>query len=354
MEDGKTKNGHTKEEYFERLDYEIGVITKMGFPGYFLIVSDFVKWSKEHGVAIGCGRGSGAGSLVAWCLKITEVDPLEYGLFFERFLNPERVSMPDFDIDFCQENRWKTIEYVMNKYGKESVSRIITYGKMKAKMVLRDVGRVLQISFDEINNLLKLIPNSSATDEITIEKALSMVPRLKEESENNPKVGKMIKIALDLENLNRNTSMHAAGVVIGYKPLIEIGPVCSQEDDNIVVENDGNNTIIDEAKNGNYTGNILKSGIDSLDWFNSKPKNRIAVFGYDMKDCENIGLVKFDFLGLQTLTVISRCCELIKKDYNIEIDVDRIPVDDKKTFDLLATGHLKVFFNLKLHYQEMH
>ena len=341
------KTKFKKEDYYERLNYELGVITRMGFSGYFLIVSDFVKWSKSNGVAIGCGRGSGAGSLVAWCLKITEVDPLEYGLFFERFLNPDRVSMPDFDIDFCQENRWKTIDYVVNKYGKESVSRIITYGKMKAKMVLRDVGIVLQISFDEINNLLKLIPNSSATDEITIEKALSMVPRLKEESENNPKVGKMIKIALDLENLNRNTSMHAAGVVIGYKPLIEIGPVCSQEDDNIVVENDGNNTIIDEAKNGNYTGNILKSGIDSLDWFNSKPKNRIAVFGYDMKDCENIGLVKFDFLGLQTLTVISRCCELIKKDYNLEIDVDRIPVDDKKTFDLLATGHLKGIFQFE-------
>ena len=149
---------HSKEQYLERLEYEIGVIEKMGFPGYFLIVSDFVQWSKHNGVAVGAGRGSGAGSLVAWCLKITEVDPLEYVLFFERFLNPERVSMPDFDIDFCQENRWKTIEYVMNKYGKDSVSRIITYGKMKAKMVMRDVGRVLQISFDEINNLLKLIP----------------------------------------------------------------------------------------------------------------------------------------------------------------------------------------------------
>ena len=363
QENGKTKNGHTKEEYFERLDYEIGVITKMGFPGYFLIVADFVQWSKHNGVSVGCGRGSGAGSLVAWCLKITEVDPLEYGLFFERFLNPERVSMPDFDIDFCQENRWKTIEYVMNKYGKDSVSRIITYGKMKAKMVMRDVGRVLQISFDEINNLLKLIPNSSATDEITIEKALEMVPRLKEESENNPKVGKMIQIALDLENLNRNTSMHAAGVVIGYKPLIEIGPVCSEEDDNIEVGGDENEdgsqikSVNRAEEELDENGNVVKkshhkeekklTGISSIDWFNSKPENRIAVFGYDMKDCEKIGLVKFDFLGLQTLTVLSKCCEMIKQNYGIEIDVDRIPTDDEKTYKLLASGHLKGVFQFE-------
>ncbi len=362
-QDGKTKNGHTKQEYFERLEYEIGVIEKMGFPGYFLIVADFVQWSKHNGVAVGAGRGSGAGSLVAWCLKITEVDPLEYGLFFERFLNPERVSMPDFDIDFCQENRWKTIEYVMNKYGRDSVSRIITYGKMKTKMVMRDVGRVLQISFDEINNLLKLIPNSSATDEITIEKALSMVPRLKEEQENNPKVGKMIKIALDLENLNRNTSMHAAGVVIGYKPLIEIGPVCSEEDDNIEVslnenEEGGQVKTINRAEEElDENGNVIKkshhkeekkiTGIEGIDWFNSKPENRIAVFGYDMKDCEKIGLVKFDFLGLQTLTVMSKCCEMIKKDYGIEIDIDRIPTDDEKTFKLLASGHLKGVFQFE-------
>lgn len=357
------KSKHTKEDYWERLKYEIGVIEKMGFPGYFLIVADFVQWSKHNGVAVGAGRGSGAGSLVAWCLKITEVDPLEYGLFFERFLNPERVSMPDFDIDFCQENRWKTIEYVMNKYGRDSVSRIITYGKMKAKMVMRDVGRVLQISFDEINNLLKLIPNSSATDEITIEKALTMVPRLKEEQENNPKVGKMIKIALDLENLNRNTSMHAAGVVIGYKPLIEIGPVCSEEDDNIETlsnenEDGGQIKTINHAEEElDENGNVIKkshhkedkkiTGIEGIDWFNSKPENRIAVFGYDMKDCEKIGLVKFDFLGLQTLTVMSKCCEMIKKDYGIEIDIDRIPTDDKKTFKLLASGHLKGVFQFE-------
>ena len=329
---------YKKEDYYERLNYEIGIIEKMGFPGYFLIVADFVQWSKHHGVAVGAGRGSGAGSLVAWCLKITEVDPLEYGLFFERFLNPERVSMPDFDIDFCQENRWKTIEYVMNKYGKESVSRIITYGKMKAKMVMRDVGRVLQISFDEINNLLKLIPMSSATDEITIQKALEMVPRLKEEAENNPKIGKMINIALDLENLNRNTSMHAAGVVIGDKPLIEIGPVCSEEDEDISLDGQDEENEKKEEK---------KTGLANIDWFNSKPENRIAVFGYDMKDCEKIGLVKFDFLGLQTLTVLTKCCEMIKKDFGVEIDVDRLPIDDKKTYELLATGHLKGVFQLE-------
>ena len=173
---------HKKEDYWKRLKYEIDVIKKMGFPGYFLIVSDFVQWSKHNGVAVGAGRGSGAGSLVAWCLKITEVDPLEYGLFFERFLNPERVSMPDFDIDFCQENRWKTIEYVMNKYGKESVARIITYGKMKAKMVIKDVGRVMQMSFNETNEIVKLIP-FNPLEPITIEKALEMIPKLKEAKE---------------------------------------------------------------------------------------------------------------------------------------------------------------------------
>ena len=342
---------HNKEQYWERLNYEIGVIEKMGFPGYFLIVADFVQWSKNNGVAVGAGRGSGAGSLVAWCLKITEVDPLEYGLFFERFLNPERVSMPDFDIDFCQENRWKTIEYVMNKYGKESVSRIITYGKMKAKMVMRDVGRVLQIPFDEINNLLKLIPMSSATDEITIQKALDMVPRLKEETETNPKVSKMIDIALNLENLNRNTSMHAAGVVIGDKPLIEIGPVCSEESEDIQIDDD--NDIIEDHQDINEKHkhlkeeSVKKTGLETLDWFNSKPENRIAVFGYDMKDCEKIGLVKFDFLGLQTLTVLTKCCEMIKANVGIEIDVNRIPTDDVKTYDLLATGHLKGIFQLE-------
>ena len=359
---------HSKEDYLKRLEYEIGVIEKMGFPGYFLIVADFVRWSKENGVSVGAGRGSGAGSLVAWCLKITEVDPLEYGLFFERFLNPERVSMPDFDIDFCQENRWKTIEYVMNKYGKESVSRIITYGKMKTKMVLRDVGRVLQMSFDEVNNLIKLIPNSSATDEITIQKALDMVPKLREEQENNPKVKQMIQIAMDLENLNRNTSMHAAGVVIGDKPLIEIGPVCSEEDEDIVIEeeNEDNDGVLKEQTRSinhaveelDENGNPIKkkhhkeekktlTGIESFDWFNSKPENRIAVFGYDMKDCEKIGLVKFDFLGLQTLTVLAKACEIIKQNTGITIDVDRLPTDDKKTFELLATGHLKGVFQFE-------
>ena len=185
---------HKKEEYLERLKYEIEVIEKMGFPGYFLIVADFVQWSKNNGVAVGAGRGSGAGSLVAWCLKITEVDPLEYGLFFERFLNPERVSMPDFDIDFCQENRWKTIEYVMNKYGKDNVSRIITYGKMKAKMVIKDVGRVMQMSFNDTNEIVKLIP-FNPLEPITLDKALEMIPKLKEAKENDPKMAKMMDIA---------------------------------------------------------------------------------------------------------------------------------------------------------------
>ena len=361
---------HTKEQYLERLKYEIGVIEKMGFPGYFLIVSDFVRWSKHNGVAIGAGRGSGAGSLVAWCLKITEVDPLEYGLFFERFLNPERVSMPDFDIDFCQENRWKTINYVINKYGKESVSRIITYGKMKAKMVIKDVGRVMQMSFSETNDIVKLIP-FNPLEPVTIQKSLDMIPRLKEEMDNNPKMHKLMTIAMDLEDLNRNTSMHAAGVVIGDKPLVEIGPVCSEEDDDNCNEVDD----VDNDDRANVFSNVLNTikqlneeNIDNLtkkndknekamtlhkensvttSFFETKPENRIAVFGYDMKDCEQIGLVKFDFLGLQTLTVLTKACEIIKKNTGIDIDIDRLPTDDKKTFDLLQTGHLKGVFQLE-------
>lgn len=334
---------HKKEDYWERLKYEIGIIEKMGFPGYFLIVADFVQWSKHNGVAVGAGRGSGAGSLVAWCLKITEVDPLEYGLFFERFLNPERVSMPDFDIDFCQENRWKTIEYVMNKYGKESVSRIITYGKMKAKMVLKDVGRAMQISYTDTTELVKLIP-FNPVEPVTLKKALEMVPRLREEVETNPKMKKTMDIAIQLEDLNRNTSMHAAGVVIGDKPLIEIGPVCSEEDDEINV--DGGDDA-EETKSHHKEEKVVKTGSTALDWFNSKPEHRIAVFGYDMKDCEKIGLVKFDFLGLQTLTVLSKACEMIKRNTGVDIDVDRLPTDDKKTFDLLQTGHLKGVFQLE-------
>ncbi len=366
------KAEHTKEQYLDRLKYEINVIEKMGFPGYFLIVSDFVQWSKHNGVAIGAGRGSGAGSLVAWCLKITEVDPLEYGLFFERFLNPERVSMPDFDIDFCQENRWKTIDYVVNKYGKESVSRIITYGKMKAKMVIKDVGRVTQMSFNETNDIVKLIP-FNPIEPITIQKALDMIPRLKDEMDNNPKMHKLMTIAMDLEDLNRNTSMHAAGVVIGDKPLVEIGPVCSEEnndnciDDKNNEENEDNdeNMTASQVKSVNHAvkerdenENIVKNDNKSnkneklkyegnVSFFDAKPENRIAVFGYDMKDCEKIGLVKFDFLGLQTLTVLTKACEMIKKNTGRDIDVDRLPTDDKKTFDLLQTGHLKGIFQLE-------
>ena len=331
------KSGYKKEDYLSRLEYEIGVIEKMGFSGYFLIVADFVRWSKNNNVAVGAGRGSGAGSLVAWCLKITEVDPIEYGLFFERFLNPERVSMPDFDIDFCQENRKKTINYVINKYGKENVSRIITYGKMKAKMVIKDVGRAMQMSFNETNEIAKLIP-FNPLEPITIEKALEIIPKLREAKENDKKISKMMDIAIGLEDLNRNTSMHAAGVVIGYKPLVEIGPLCSEEDDE---DDDGINDDIDNDKKQD----LRKDYVD--DWFNAKPENRIAVFGYDMKDCEKIGLVKFDFLGLQTLTVLTKACELIENNTGERIDINAIPVDDKKTFDFLAKGKLKGVFQLE-------
>lgn len=229
----------------------------MGFPGYFLIVSDFIKWSKGHGVPVGPGRGSGAGSIVAWSLKVTELDPLKLDLLFERFLNPERVNMPDFDVDFCQENRYKTIEYVQEKYGFDHVAQIITYGKLQSKAVIRDVARVLQMPYSQADRISKMIPAGAQGKNPTLPEALEQVPELEEMRQNDPQVNKLFEIAIKLEGLYRNSGMHAAGVVIGDRPLEELVPLYKD------------------------------------------PRADMPVTMYDMKYVEETGLIKFDFWGLK-------------------------------------------------------
>ncbi len=280
--------------YIERLKYELGVITEMKFSGYFLIVSDFMRWSKRSGIPVGPGRGSGAGSVVAWSLEITDLDPLRFGLLFERFLNPERISMPDFDIDFCQERREEVIRYVQQKYGVEKVAQIITFGKLQARAVIRDVGRVLQMSYGQVDRITKMIP-FNPIDPVTLSKAISMDKVLQEMRDNDPEIAKLLDISLKLEGLNRHASTHAAGVVIGDRPLDEMVPVYRD------------------------------------------PRSDMPVCGYSMKYAESAGLVKFDFLGLKTLTVIDKACQLIRKK-GIEIDISKIPLDDKKSFEMLSKG----------------
>jgi DNA polymerase III subunit alpha len=291
------------EEYFDRLNYEIGVINEMGFPGYFLIVSDFIQWSKENGVPVGPGRGSGAGSVVAWALTITDLDPLRFGLLFERFLNPERVSMPDFDIDFCQDKREKVIRYVQNKYGHEQVAQIITFGKLQAKAAIRDVGRVLQMPYGQVDRISKMIPVNPANP-VTLQEALDTEPRLREERAGDPEVARLIEIALQLEGLYRHASTHAAGVVIGDRALDELVPLYRD------------------------------------------PRSDMPVTQFSMKYAEAAGLVKFDFLGLKTLTVLDRAKDLLAK-RDIQIDYAKLPLDDQATFDLLSTGNTIGVFQLE-------
>lgn len=279
-----------KKKYQERLQHEINVITKMGFSGYFLIVSDFIKWAKENDIPVGPGRGSGAGSLVAYCLRITDLDPLPYNLLFERFLNPDRVSMPDFDVDFCQDRRGEVIEYVNKKYG--NVSQIITFGKMKAKAVIRDVGRVLDLEYEYVDKIAKLIPNAL---NITLQQALEEEPKLKELYKQEDTVKKLIDTSLRLEGLSRHASVHAAGVIITDKPLWNFAPLYKGSKEDIVVQ-------------------------------------------YDMKCSEKIGLVKFDFLGLKTLTVIYNAVKNVKKSKGIDIDIMAIPMDDKDVYQTLING----------------
>jgi len=263
--------------YRARLDHELDVIARMGFPGYFLIVADFIQWAKGQGIPVGPGRGSGAGSVVAWALSITDLDPLRFDLLFERFLNPERVSMPDFDIDFCQERRDEVIAYVQRKYGTAQVAQIITFGKLQARAALRDVGRVLQMPFKQVDRICKLVPNNPANP-VTLAEAIAGEPQLQALREEDETVAYLMDIAQKIEGLYRHASTHAAGVVIGDRPLDELVPLYRD------------------------------------------PRADMPVTQFNMKDVEKAGLVKFDFLGLKTLTVLARACYLLDKRY-IPIDL---------------------------------
>ena len=295
----------TDKKYYERLEYELSVIKKMGFPGYFLIVSDFIQWSKTHGVPVGPGRGSGAGSIVAWSLKITDLDPIKLDLLFERFLNPERVNMPDFDVDFCQENRYKTIEYVQNKYGFDHVAQIITYGKLQAKNVIRDVARVLQMPYSQADRISKMIPPGVQGKNPTLQESLDQVPELEEMRQNDPQINKLFDIGMKLEGLYRQSGMHAAGVVIGDRPLDQLVPLYKD------------------------------------------PKADMPVTQYDMKFVEETGLIKFDFLGLKTLTVIKRAVDWVKKVTGKDLDIEKVPLDDKETYEMLQRGDTTAVFQFE-------
>ncbi|MCK8787440.1 DNA polymerase III subunit alpha [Roseomonas sp. NAR14] len=284
----------TRETYRGRLAYELGVIEKMGFSGYFLIVADFIQWAKQQGIPVGPGRGSGAGSVAAWALTITDLDPMRFGLLFERFLNPERVSMPDFDIDFCQDRRGEVIEYVRREYGADRVGQIITFGKLQAKAAVRDVGRVMGLPYGQVNRIAEIIPFNPAKP-ISLQQAIESEPRLQEMRESDETVAHLLDTALQVEGLYRNASTHAAGVVIGRKPLIDIVPLYRD------------------------------------------PRSDMLVTQYSMKYVELASLVKFDFLGLKTLTVIERALALLK-DRGVVVDIAAIPLDDAATYEMLRRG----------------
>jgi DNA polymerase-3 subunit alpha len=301
------KAGITDEEarqtYFDRLAFETQVIIDMGFPGYFLIVADFIKWAKSQGIPVGPGRGSGAGSVVAWALTITDLDPMKLGLLFERFLNPERVSMPDFDIDFCETRRGEVIRYVQQKYGRGTVAQIITFGTMKARAVLKDTGRVLQMSYGHVDRLAKLIPNHP-TDPWTLERTLNGVSEFNAEYKGHADVRHLIDLAMRLEGLPRHSSTHAAGVVIGDRPLAELVPLYRD------------------------------------------PRSDMPVTQFDMKYVEAAGLVKFDFLGLKTLSVLRKATDLLAE-RNILIDLDALAWDDPQVYELLQRGDTVGVFQLE-------
>jgi len=292
-----------RSSYFNRLKMELEVITKMGFPGYFLIVADFIQWAKNEGIPVGPGRGSGAGSLVAWSLQITDLDPIRWGLLFERFLNPERISMPDFDIDFCQDRRGEVIDYVQRKYGNDKVAQIITFGKLQAKAVVRDVGRVLEMPYSQVDKISKLIPNNPANP-VTLAEAISSESELRKLRDEDSTVNKLLQISLKLEGLYRNASTHAAGIVIGDRPLKELVPLYRD------------------------------------------PRSEMPATQFNMKWVEPAGLVKFDFLGLKTLSVIQRAVELLKA-REIEIDLNQIPLDDKLTYKMISSADSTGVFQLE-------
>ncbi len=292
----------TLAEYQARLDFELGIIEKMGFPGYFLIVADFIRWAKDQGIPVGPGRGSGAGSLVAYALTITDLDPLRYALLFERFLNPERVSMPDFDIDFCMDRREEVIRYVQDKYGRDKVAQIITFGALLSKAAVRDVGRVLQMPYMQVDRLSKMIPLEGVKP-VSITKALADEPRLREAAKEEV-VGRMLSFAQQIEGLYRNASTHAAGVVIGDRPLDALVPLYRD------------------------------------------PRSDMPATQFNMKWVEAAGLVKFDFLGLKTLTVVKNAMDLLAL-RGVALDINLIPLDDKPSYDLYASAKTVAVFQVE-------
>jgi len=289
--------------YWDRLEREIGVIQSMGFSGYFLIVSDFMKWAVAQDIPVGPGRGSGAGSVVAWSLLITGIDPLRFGLLFERFLNPERVSMPDFDIDFCQERREDVIAYVQGKYGADRVAQIITFGTLQARAVLRDVGRVMQLPLGQVDRLAKMIPNNPANP-VTLARAIDLEPRLQAARGDDEAVAEVLDTALQLEGLYRNASTHAAGLVIADRPLTELAPLYRD------------------------------------------PRSSLPATQFNMKWVESAGLVKFDFLGLKTLTVLHRAAKHLER-RGAGVALDLLPLDDAATYDLISSGHTVGVFQME-------
>ncbi|MGB7335803.1 MAG: DNA polymerase III subunit alpha [Salaquimonas sp.] len=297
---------YTRKDYDDRLDYELGIIEQMGFPGYFLIVADFIKWAKNHGIPVGPGRGSGAGSLVAWALTITDIDPMRFSLLFERFLNPERVSMPDFDIDFCQDRREEVIHYVQAKYGREQVAQIITFGTLQARAVLRDVGRVLQMPYGQVDRITKMVPANPANP-VTLKQAIEQEPRLQEARKSEENVDRLFDIALRLEGLYRHASTHAAGIVIGDRKLDELVPLYRD------------------------------------------PRSEMPVTQFNMKWVEPAGLVKFDFLGLKTLTVLEKAVEFVaaRDRSQKKIELLAVPLDDGPTFEMLTKGETVGVFQLE-------
>jgi DNA polymerase-3 subunit alpha len=295
--------GFTPEDYHARLAYELAVIINMNFPGYFLIVADFIKYAKSQAIPVGPGRGSGAGSLVAYALTITDLDPIRFGLLFERFLNPERVSMPDFDVDFCQERRDEVIAYVRRRYGADKVAQIVTFGSFLARGVLRNVGRVLEMPLGQVDKLAKLVPQNPAAP-VSLKQAIETEPRLVEAAQADPRVAKVLQIAEALEGLYSNVSTHAAGIVIADRPLQELVPLYRD------------------------------------------PKSDMPATQFNMKWAEAAGLVKFDFLGLKTLTIIANCVKLLQR-CGIPVDPAQIPLDDNKTYALLERGETVGVFQLE-------
>ncbi|HEX8840775.1 MAG TPA: DNA polymerase III subunit alpha [Sphingomicrobium sp.] len=299
----KGRSAEDVEHYEKRLDYELDIIIGMGFAGYFLIVADFIKWAKANDIPVGPGRGSGAGSVVAWALTITDLDPISLNLLFERFLNPERVSMPDFDIDFCETHRDKVIAYVQQKYGRDRVAQIITFGRLKARAVLKDTGRVLQMSYGQVDRLAKLVPNHP-TDPWTLDRALKEVPEIQAEYRGESDVRRLFDMAMKLEGLPRHSSTHAAGVVIGDRPLDELVPLYRD------------------------------------------PRSDMPVTQFDMKYVEAAGLVKFDFLGLKTLSVLREGQRLLAEQ-GIDVDFGALPWDDPAVYELLQRGDTVGVFQLE-------